>query len=63
MYDPNTGYLKKLREENRTKLRQFNGEPDEGAREEILRTLIGKIGDKCFVTPNFFFYPNKSVLK
>ena len=53
-YNPMAEYLAKLREETRTKLRLFNGEPDEKAREEILWTLIPKHGDKCFVTPNFF---------
>ena len=53
-YNPMTEYLKTRREETRRKLSTFNGEPDEKAREEILKTLITNMGDKCFVTPNFF---------
>ena len=54
IYNPMENYLAKRREETRIKLSTFNGEPDERAREEILKTLIPRIGDKCFVTPNFF---------
>jgi len=54
LYNPMENYLVKLREETRIRLGDFNGEPDEKAREEILKTLIPNIGDKCFITPNFF---------
>ncbi len=55
MYDPNAGYLKKLREENRTKLRQFNGEPDEGAREEILQHLSARLAISVLLHRISFF--------
>ena len=54
LYNPMENYLAKLREETRTKLGIFNSESDENVREKILKTLISNIGDKCFITPNFF---------
>ena len=49
-----TNYLVKRREQTRAILSVFNGESNEKTREEILKTLITNIGDKCFITPNFF---------
>ena len=54
LYNPMVNYLSKQREDTRKKLRLFNEESDEKLREKILSTLITNIGDKCFVTPNFF---------
>ena len=53
-YNPNTDYLRNLRAETRVKLSAFNAEQNESVREDILKTLIPMIGDKCFITPNFF---------
>ena len=53
-YNPNDEYLVSLRQKAWNLSREFNNEPDDLVREEILKTLVPKIGDKCFVTPNFF---------
>ncbi len=53
-YNPNCDYLKNLRAKTRELLCKFNGESDDKIREEFLNTLIGNIGDKCFITPPFF---------
>lgn len=53
-HNPNDEFLIGLRLQAWEKLRLFNNEPDYMVREKILKTLITKIGDKCFVTPNFF---------
>ena len=52
-YNPNDEYLVSLRQKAWNLSREFNNEPDFQAREKILKTLIAKVGDKCFITPNF----------
>ncbi len=52
-YNPNDKCLIELREKAWNKSREFNNELNALARYKILKTLIGKIGDKCFVMPNF----------
>ena len=52
-YNPYDDYLSNLRVSAWNKSREFNNESDGKIRERILETLIGKMGDKCFITPNF----------
>lgn len=53
-YNPMSDYLQGLRRKAREKLMAFNSETDEQKRNYIIKSLFGKIGENCFVTPNFF---------
>ena len=53
-YFPMTDYLVGLRDKARALVGDFNAERDAGRREEILKSLLGKTGEGCYITPNFF---------
>lgn len=53
VHNPSDDYLTGLRNKAWSLLRRFNTEPDGKVRKEILKALIGKMGDGCFITPNF----------
>ena len=52
-HNPNDDYLLGLRKKAWEMSRRFNNEPDDKKRTEILKGIIGRIGDDSFVTPNF----------
>lgn len=54
IYDPMTEYLLGLRKKSVDTVRRFNMEPDASEREKIIGALLGKMGEKCYITPNFF---------
>ena len=54
-YNPMTPYLISLRDRTRGLIADFNQEKDENKRLEILKSVVGKIGEGCYVTPNVFF--------
>ncbi len=54
-YYPMTEYLISLRDKARSIVNDFNSEKDEKVREQILKSLLGKMGKNCYVTPPIFF--------
>ena len=52
-YNPNDEYLVSLRQKAWNLSREFNNEPYEKVCGKILKTLIAKVSDKCFILPNF----------
>lgn len=54
-YNPMTPYLISLRDRTRGLIADFNQEKDEKKRAEILKSVIGKMGEGCYITPNIFF--------
>ena len=54
-YNPMTPYLISLRDKTRSLICDFNQEKDEKKRSEILKSVLGKIGKSCYITPNIFF--------
>lgn len=53
-YNPMTDYLIGLRDHARERMGKFNSEKDASKREAILKSLLGKMGEGCYITPNFF---------
>lgn len=53
-YNPMTEYLTALRDKSRATIYEFNQEKDAAKREQILRTIIGKMGEGCYITPSLF---------
>ncbi len=53
-YNPMTDYLISLRDKSRETLFEFNKEKDEKKREQILKSLLGKMGERCYITPSLF---------
>ena len=53
-YNPNDEELLELRKYSLEKTRAFNVEQDKEKREEILKSLVGKMGKDCYITPNLF---------
>ena len=54
-YNPMTPYLISLRDKTRGLISDFNQEKDEKKRLEILKSVVGKMGEGCYITPNVFF--------
>ena len=54
-YNPMTPYLISLRDRTRGLVSDFNQEKDEKKRLEILKSVVGKMGEGCYITPNIFF--------
>ena len=54
-YYPMTEYLISLRDRTRALITEFNQEKEEKKREEILKSVVGKMGGGCYITPNVFF--------
>ncbi len=54
-YFPMTEYLIKLRDRTRNLITEFNAERDEKKRSQILKTVLGKMGSGCYITPSVFF--------
>ncbi len=54
-YYPMTEYLIGLRDRTRSLVADFNQEKDEKKRAEILKSVVGKMGSGCYITPNVFF--------
>ena len=54
-YFPMTEYLIGLRDRTRALISDFNQEKDESKRSEILKSVLGKMGSGCYITPNIFF--------
>ena len=54
-YNPMTPYLISLRDKTRSLICDFNQEKDEKKRSEILKSVLGKMGKGCYITPNIFF--------
>lgn len=53
-YYPFTEYLTGLRDKARACVSDFNQERDAQKREDILKKLLGKMGEGCYITPSFF---------
>lgn len=53
-YDPMSGYLIGLRDKSRETLWCFNQEKDADKRAELLKSLLGKMGEGCYITPSLF---------
>lgn len=53
-YYPMTDYLIGLRDKSRETIAEFNIEKDASKREDIIKKLFKKVGEGCYITPNFF---------
>ena len=53
-YNPLDNNLVSLRKFSLDSTRKFNFEIDSEKREIILKSLLGKMGNNCYITPNFF---------
>lgn len=54
-YFPMSEYLISLRDRTRALIAEFNQEKNEKKREETLKSVVGKMGGGCYITPNVFF--------
>lgn len=54
VYDPMTEHLIGLRDHSKGVIANFNIEKDDKKRAEIIKSLFAKVGDNCYITPNFF---------
>lgn len=53
-YNPSSEIFVKLQDKSRDFMRKFNAEPDKKKRSEILKNWLKKIGENCYIEPDFF---------